>query len=212
MNNNKGSIQLVIIGVVVLAIAAGAFFLNSSTKDSTKTANKEDVMVEDKMEEDRVMEEEMVHGIVISVDGEDYYFDGPADGKGGEKDIPGHNWSITGENTLSGKHYNTGPNGSAKFWSSDAEDGVLLYEVDAIIDEWTTEKANSYADDGFVHYHELVSVGDVTFHPTKVVWLKHTAVTSFTLDGDVVGNFAHEVEPGLDLEFPPNGKTPYNPN
>jgi hypothetical protein len=83
-NNDNGNIQLIVIGAV-LVVAVGAFFLYSNTQKAPKTTSEEKMMTEDKM-----MEEEMIHGIVISVDGENYYFDGPADGEEGEKDIPGH--------------------------------------------------------------------------------------------------------------------------
>jgi len=168
-------------------------------------------------------EDEFVHGITIQVDGEDYYLSGPADGPNGEKDIPGHTWRLEGSNKLLGKHYNTGPNGAPKWWSSDAEDGALLYTVEAIIDQWSQDKAEDYAYRGYVHYHELVRVSDGTLHPTKIVWLKHTGVTNFTLDGGPHPEFSHEVIthmdhyeviPGLhgvDREFIPNGYMPYGP-
>jgi hypothetical protein len=55
------------------------------------------------------------HGIVINVDGEDYYLMGPADGPNGEQDVPGHHWVQTGPDRLEGKHYNTGPNGAPQW-------------------------------------------------------------------------------------------------
>ena len=152
-----------------------------------------------------------VHGIVIEVDGEDYYLAGAPDGLGGAFDIPGHYWVQAGPNQLVGKHYNTGPFGAAQWWSSDAPDGELLYIVHAIIDTWSPEKAASYAARGYIHYHELIKVSDGTLHPNKVVWLKHTARTSFTLDGGPHPELTHDVTPGVDLEFIPNGMTPYNP-
>jgi selenium-binding protein 1 len=153
--------------------------------------------------------DEFTHGIVITVDGEDYYLEGPPDGPGGSRDIPGHYWVMAGPNQLVGKHFNTGPFGAPQWWSSDAPDGSLLYKVHAIIDTWTKEKAISYAERGYVHYHELVRVSDGTLHPSKVVWLRHTAVTSFTLDGGPHPEFSHAVSPGVDFEFIPNGMTPY---
>jgi hypothetical protein len=149
-----------------------------------------------------------VHGIVINVDGEDYYLMGPADGPNGEKDIPGHYWVQAGPNQLEGKHYNTGPFGGANWWSSDADDGELLYIVHGIIDTWSEEKAEQYASKGYVHYHMLVSVSEGKQHPTKVVWLKHTARTSFTLDGGPHPD-AHNVTPGVDYKFIPNYSKPY---
>lgn len=150
-----------------------------------------------------------IHGIVINVDGEDYYLSGPPDGPDGAKDVPGHYWVMAGPNQLVGKHYNTGPFGVPKWWSSDAQDGELLYIVHAVIDTWSPEKAERYAGRGYVHYHELVKVSDETLHPTKVVWLKHTARTFFTLDGGPHPELAHYVTPGVDYEFIPNWGTPY---
>ena len=151
------------------------------------------------------------HGIVIDVDGEDYYMAGAPDGPGGATDIPGHYWVQAGPNQLVGKHYNTGPFGAPQWWSSDADDGELLYIVHAIIDTWSLEKAEAYAARGYVHRHELVKVSDGTEHPTKVVWLRHTARTSFYLDGGPHPELAHEVTPGIDYYFIPNGYMPYNP-
>ena len=152
-----------------------------------------------------------VHAIVINVDGVDYYLAGAPDGPGGATDIPGHYWVQAGPNQLVGKHYNTGPFGAPQWWSSDAPDGELLYIVHAIIDTWSPEKANRYASRGYIHYHELVKVSDGTLHPSKVVWLRHTARTSFTLDGGPHPELAHYVAPGIDRDFIPNGMMPYNP-
>lgn len=155
-----------------------------------------------------------VHGIVVNVDGVDYYFDGAPDGPNGEFDIPGHYWNMAGKNQLVGKHLNEGPFGAPNWWSSDADDGAYLYMVHAIIDTWSAEKAEYYHSRGYVHYHELVSVATGFLHPTKVVWLKHTAVTSFTLDGGPGAPsppYEHWVTPGVDPLFPPNGSEPYNP-
>ena len=157
-----------------------------------------------------VSAEGFAHGIVINVDGEDYYLMGPADGPNGEKDVPGHYWVQAGPDKLVGKHYNTGPNGAPQWWSSDAPDGELLYVVEARIDTWTPEKAEQYAAQGYVHYHHLTKVSDGTLHTTKVVWLKHTARTTFTLDGGPHPEFTHGVTPGIDDAFIPNWDTPYS--
>jgi selenium-binding protein 1 len=152
-----------------------------------------------------------VQGNVINVDGSDYYLAGPPDGT---NDVPGHYWVRAGKNKLVGKHYNTGPFGLPQWWSSDAPDGELLYIVDGIIDTWTEEKGEQYASRGYVHYHELVTVADGTPHPTKVIWLKHTARTSFTLDGGPGAPnppYEHEVTPGVDHAFPNNYFVPYAP-
>jgi selenium-binding protein 1 len=150
-----------------------------------------------------------VHAPVIYVDGEAYYFAGAPDGPGGATDIPGHYWVQAGPDQVVGKHYNTGPFGAPQWWSSDAPDGELLFIVHGIIDTWSEEKAASYTARGYIHYHELVSVEDGSLHADKVVWLKHTARTSFNLDGGPHPELAHEVTPGLDYEFIPNGTVPY---
>ncbi len=149
------------------------------------------------------------HGITFPVDGENYQFAGPPDGPGGATDIPGHSWVVAGPDQLVGKHVNTGPFGAPQWWSSDAADGAYLYKVHAIIDTWSEEKAEEYSARGYVHYHELRRVSDGEFHPTKVVWLKHTARTSFTLDGGPHPELSHWVTPGIDVKFVPNGFTPY---
>lgn len=151
------------------------------------------------------------HAPLIMVDGEEYYMAGAPDGPGGTTDIPGHEWVQAGPTQLSGKHYNTGPFGASQWWSSDAPNGDLLYIVHGIIDTWTPEKAASYLSKGYNHYHELLSAADGSEHPTKVVWLKHTAVSSFNLDRGPHPELGHEVTPGIDLEFIPNGLMPYNP-
>ena len=86
------------------------------------------------------------------------------------------------------------------------------------LDEWTEMKSEHYAKRGFVHYHEFVTVDGGNLHPTKVVWLKHTAVTSFTLDRGPGGQgpnfpapYSHPVTPGVDLMFPNNYTIPYIP-
>lgn len=151
------------------------------------------------------------HAPVINVDGEAYYLAGAPDGPGGATDIPGHYWVQAGPNQLVGKHYNTGPFGAPQWWSSDAPDGKYLFKVHGIIDTWSPEKATRYAARGYVHYHELVSVADGTLHPDKVVWLRHTARTRFTLDGGPHPELSHAVSPGVDFDFIPNGMVPYSP-
>lgn len=151
------------------------------------------------------------HAPIIDVAGEDYYPAGAPDGPDEATDIPGHYWQQAGPTRLVGKHYNTGPFGASSWWSSNAPDGELLYVVNGIIDTWSPAKAKNYAKRGYVHYHELVSVADGTLHPTKVVWLKHTAVASFTLDGGPHPELSHDVTPGVDTDFIPNGMMPYNP-
>jgi len=151
------------------------------------------------------------HGVVVTVEGDDYYLAGAPDGPGSATDIPGHYWNVAGHRQLVGKHYNTGPFETPSWWSSDAPDGSLLYVVHGVIDKWSPKLAARYASRGYVHYHELVSVDDGSLHPTKVVWLRHHARSSFTLDGGPAPQFAHQVTPGIDFEFIPNGFVPYAP-
>ena len=150
-----------------------------------------------------------VAGLMVPIDGQYYYFTGAPVGDSGATDIPGHSWIITGDNSFIGAHFNSGPGGASKWWSSDAPDQALLYTVEAVVDTWSAENAAKYIGMGFIHYHEMASVKDGSLHPTKVVWLKHTAVTGFTLDGGPAPQFAHSVKPGLDLEFVPQGMMPY---
>lgn len=147
----------------------------------------------------------------ISIDGEDYYWAGVPDGPNGETDVPGHYWRKAGPRKWVAKHFNTGPFGAPQWWSSDAPDGELLYIAQVVIDEWTPEKAERYAERGYVHYHEMVSVNNGEPHPTLVGWFKHIARTSFTLDGGPAPQFAHDVSPGIDFEFIPNWPIPYTP-
>jgi selenium-binding protein 1 len=151
------------------------------------------------------------HAPVIMVDGEAYYMAGAPDGPDGETDIPGHYWVQAGPKQVQGKHYNTGPFGASQWWSSDAADGELLYIVHGRIDTWSKKKAEQYAAKGYVHYHELLSVEDGSLHPTKVVWLKHTARTTFPLNGGPHPELSHNVTPGVDYNFVPNGMMPYTP-
>ena len=150
-------------------------------------------------------------GIVINVDGADFYLAGAPDAPGGALDVPGHYWVQAGPDKIVGKHFNTGPFGAPQWWSSDAADGEFLFKVDGIIDTWTLDKAADYAARGYVHYHELVQVSDgTTKHPDKVVWLQHKASKNFYLDGGPHPEFAHYVKNGrIDYEFMPNWQMPY---
>jgi hypothetical protein len=156
---------------------------------------------EGKKERGMMKGDEYQAGISVQVDGELYYFAGPVVGPNGERDVPGHVWRIEGPDRIVGKHYNTGPEGTTKWWSSDAKDGALLFSVEAVIDTWSLEKAFDYASEGFVHYHELIRVTDGTEHPDKVVWLKHTAEDDFNFDGGPMPAAGHRVTKGLDREF-----------
>ncbi len=160
-----------------------------------------------------VKSQDFTHGPVVMIDGEAYYLaPGAPDGPNGATDIPGHFWKQTAPNRLLGKHYNIGPFGKTQWWSSDAPDKALLYIVNAFIDTWSMKKAKRYAKRGVIHYHEFVRVSDGKKHPTKVLWLRHVAVRAFTLDGGPHPELGHDVKPGIDWEFIPNGMMPYNPN
>jgi selenium-binding protein 1 len=152
--------------------------------------------------------------ITLPVPGEgdrDFFWAGAPDGPNGETDVPGHYWVQAGPRTLVAKHYNTGPFGAPSWWSSEAPDGELLYIAQVRIDTWTPAKAERYASRGYVHYHEFLDVETGEPHPTLVGWFKHTARTSFALDGGPAPQFAHEVTPGIDYEFILNWTVPYNP-
>ena len=130
------------------------------------------------------------------------------------KPIPGHDWNQAGPNQAVGKHVNTGPAAAGAPWSTwsyDAPDGELLFIVHGIVDTWSKDKAMQYAARGYVHYHELISVTDGSEHPTKVIWLRHTARTSFNFDGGPHPELAHEVTPGVDNAFIPNWMKEYQP-
>ena len=152
-------------------------------------------------------------GIVIDVDGTDYYLAGAPDAPGNAFDIPGHSWVQAGPDKIVGKHYNTGRFGlEPSWWSSDAPDGEFLFKVDGRIDVWSVEIAEEYYARGYVHYHPLIAVDGLTMHPEKVVWLKHTARTSFTLDGGPhPPHPGIKITPGVASNFLPNWDMPYSP-
>ena len=80
--------------------------------------------------------------------------------------------------------------------------------MSGIIDEWEGN-AGHYVGRGYVHYHHIVSVTTGERHPTKVVWLRHTARTRFDLDGGPHPEAGHSVTPGIDYAFIPNANVPY---
>lgn len=165
-----------------------------------------------KADDEKEKDTNFVHGIALKVDGKNYYLAGAPDGPNEAFDIPGHYWVSVGKNKIIGKHFNTGPFGAPQWWSSDTEDGALLYTVTGIIDTWSMIKAAAYYNKGFNHYHELVSVEDSNHHPTKVIWLRHAATDDFNLDGGPHPELGHEVTPGIDFLFIPNWQTPYDPS
>ena len=148
-------------------------------------------------------------GLSIDIDGDAYYLAGPVVGQNGETEVPGHEWVQIATNSLVGRHLNSGPGNAPQWWSSDAEDGALLFTVEAVIDAWSAEIAADYIDRGFVHYHELVNAATGDNHPDKVIWLRHAAVAEFNFDGGPMAAFGHIVQPGIDLNFMPNGAMPY---
>ncbi|MDH5232221.1 MAG: hypothetical protein OEY38_19330 [Gammaproteobacteria bacterium] len=150
-------------------------------------------------------------GITLNIDGDQYMLAGVADTDNGNTDVPGHSWAKVGKKKLIGKHVNTGPNGAASWWSSDAENGSLLYLVNGRVDEWTMANSIKYFMKGFTHYHPLLAVKDGSMHPTKVLWLKHIATQSFTQDGGPHPELSHSVSPGPDWQFVPNWNRPYTP-
>ena len=197
-----------LLGLSVGIISACEKETDSLLEEDARIANEESAL--------KGAKSAFVHGLQVEIDGDMYYFAGAPDGPDGAIDVPGHYWVQAGKNRVVGKHYNTGPFGASNWWSSDADDGAYLYMVNGIIDTWSPEKVESYYARGYVHYHEFVSVVDGSEHPEKVVWLKHTAVTSFTLDGGPLGQggdppYIHDVTPGVDFEFPNNSFMPYNP-
>ena len=152
------------------------------------------------------------HGIVVKIDNIGYYFDGPADGANGTKDAPGHYWWQDTPTHLYGLHYNIGPFGEEKWWSSDAKGNELLYVVDVIIAPWTNNTAYEFAKQGYVHYHELVRTDNGEKHPELVAWFKHVAVpAAFILDKGAMPEDKHIVGAGIDYRFLNNYFIPYNP-
>ena len=160
-----------------------------------------------------------INGLILNLDGLNFYWEGPPIYPTTTRDIPGHYWTQTSPTTLTAQHWNIGPKteltpeGIGNWWSSDAPARSLLYTAEVIIDEWTSQIAAEFAAEGFVHYHELVSVDDPTLsHPTKVGWFRHTAVRNFRLDGGPRPELAHSVPAGeIDFQFIPNNATPYEP-
>lgn len=203
--------------LLLLGLSAG---LISACQKETDSLLEEDVLIVNeesalKSANSNSNDAGFVHGIKIEIDGAMYYFAGAPDGANGAIDVPGHSWVQAGKNRVVGKHYNTGPFGAPRWWSSDAADGALLYIVNGIIDTWNPEIAEDYASRGYVHRHEFVPVNGGSAHLTKVIWLKHTAVTSFTLNGGPGDHlpeyplpydapYTHPVTPGVDLAFPNN--------
>ena len=84
----------------------------------------------------------------------------------------------------------------------------------AVVDTWSPEKAAWYFSRGYTHCHGLIEIPVADppgHHPTKVVWLKHIARTSFNLDRGPQPDLGHQVTPGVDYEFTPNWSMLYSP-
>lgn len=162
-----------------------------------------------------------VHGIKVWIDGQDYYFKGPAvpDTDPLRTDVPGHTWVQTGPYQFEGRHYNIGPieMPPMPFWATGEEVGVLLFKVHGIAapTELDPKMELKLRKQGYVHRHELIYASD----PDGVgplepgdenedirVYLKHIAVREFYFDGGppVPVNVPHQVHPGIDREFMPN--------
>ena len=152
------------------------------------------------------------HGLAVNIEGTEYWFKGPGS-VFGAVDVPGHTWKQTGQYRVIGRHYNVGPwmaPSGTPWWSSDAEYGVMLYKVDGLIDvppaELSAKRVTWLKAHGYVHVHEFLDInGDELTE--WVVYLKHTARTSFTLDGgpgQPSPPYEHFVTPGIDYQFPNN--------
>lgn len=180
--------------------------------------------------------EEFTHRVQIRLNGSFWYFLAPElqlpntpEQTGQPQDVPGHCWHVGpplgNRARLIGKHFNTGPlatGADPRFWSSSAGSHQQLYWVDAVIDRWSPRIALEKAAQGYVHYHELVKVGEGCLHPRRVAWFRHTAIEKFSFDGGPPPvlpdgtlfrprNVPHDVLPGVDHGFPPNYDIPYRP-
>jgi hypothetical protein len=151
------------------------------------------------------------HGLAVNIEGTDYWFVGPGS-IAGAVDVPGHTWKQTGPMRVIGRHYNIGPTAVANtpWWASGEPVGVLLYKVDGIIDvppgDLPDGREAWLKAHGYVHVHEFEDSGG-TLLEDYVVYLKHTAGRSFTLDGGPAQPdppYEHDVTPGIDPLFPPN--------
>ncbi|MCP4205318.1 MAG: hypothetical protein GY769_25690 [bacterium] len=180
--------------------------------------------------------EGFTHRVQIRLGGSFWYLLGPElqlpttpDQAGQPQDLPGHCWKvglpIGGKPRLIGKHFNTGPLGAGappRFWSSNAGSHQQLFWVDLVISRWSPRIALEKAADGYVHYHELIKVGEGCLHPRLVAWFRHSAIEKFSFDGGPPPvlpdgtlfrprNVPHDVQPGIDHNFPPNYDIPYKP-
>jgi len=144
--------------------------------------------------------------IAINIDGEDYTLEDITEDAQG---LPGHEWLKISDTEYFALHHNVGPDEAENWWATDTDNDELLYVTNVVIDIWTAEKAEVYAERGYVYYHPLVHIDDGTRHPELVAWFQHIAIESFHLDGGPQPLLGHEVIPGVDMLFLPNWSTPY---
>jgi hypothetical protein len=150
------------------------------------------------------------HGLMVMIDGEGYWFDGPGSIEG-DVDVPGHTWKQAGKYRVIGRHYNVGPlmvPERTPWWATEEPYGVLLYKVDGLIDvppdHLPEKRAAWYQKHGYVHVHEFVDEDGMLLED-YVVYLKHTAVRAFYFDGGPgAPDTDHMVHPGIDYDFIPN--------
>jgi len=145
--------------------------------------------------------------IVINIDDEDYTLEDMTEGAQG---LPGHEWLKISDTEYFALHHNVGPDEADKWWATDTDNDELLYVANVVIDLWTAEKAEDYAERGYVYYRPLVHTEEGTRHPELVAWFQHIAIESFNLDGGPQPLLGHEVTPGIDMLFLPNWSTPYS--
>lgn len=151
-------------------------------------------------------ESKFADDVTFLIDGEAYQLEGTTNE---QQALPGHEWLQVSETEYFALHHNIGPDASESWWATEAVNDELLYVVNVVIDTWTPEKAEDYADRGYVYYHPLVSLEDGTRHPEQVAWMQHIALTIFNLDGGPRPLLGHEVVPGIDRLFMPNWSTTY---
>lgn len=126
--------------------------------------------------------------VVIEISGEDYTLD---------KGLPGHEWLQISDTEYFALHHNIGPDEAESWWASEADNDELLYVANIVIDTWTAEKAEDYAERGYVYYHPLVHIEGEAYHPELVAWFQHIAIESFNLDGGPQPLLCHEVTRAL---------------
>ncbi|MGD1834208.1 MAG: hypothetical protein ACPKQO_00620 [Nitrososphaeraceae archaeon] len=206
------SIMLPILVAIVISIGVvgninNNVYAQNGSNESSKTSMNNTLLTYDYKDPIK-----FVHGIEVDIDGVKYYFDGPADAYNGSKDAPGHYWWQDTPTHLYGLHFNIGPFGEEKWWSSDAKENEILFFVDAIIAPWTENDSIKFSQKGYTHYHELLRVDNGEKHPELVVWFKHVGIPNiFSFDKGPMPEEGHIVTPGVDHEFLTNYYIPYKP-